>query len=555
VKPADQDALFELISDLAGKYLEGSARLEEIQQLEEHLTNSPNARKIYLQYALLQAQLSILSQPLPTRSLSKKPGMREMDRARTFGSTRQKRFLLGMASVFAVLMLVVLTRSPNPGPQSPTGPQLPTGLVQEPFLEQAAGSYYGNVDLPVATVATFTEDSAINGGVPVNKMSAPMTLKLSDGIARFASTRGADVEVSGPALFGLDSADGGVLYGGSVKARMSSPNATYSVQVSNLKVVDLGTEFRVTAVDDDHVFVEVLDGEVEIQGQLRCPLYYWDFESAEDGFPDVVTRETSAIGPMVQRVPGIIGQGALAFDNQKGAYLQIQGGMGKTVGTGRFACSSGMTVEAMIISNWSGAFEDYDEIFRKEDGNRRVIFSFQNDDNRMSYAKPHLTNGRCLAFGLFLEEDGYTELEVPLDGLNGHPSYEEITNGLPHHVVATYNSFSGRKAIYIDGQLRVEHFFPKGRMILSGGPVHAVIGNKEQYNEPFNGTIDEVAYYDFALTEIEVLQHYQRAMAGKNYFSLTPEQLRAPLWQPITRMVQGDKALFNRHTAMPVLEP
>ncbi len=67
-------------------------------------------------------------------------------------------------------------------------------------------------------------------------------------------------------------------------------------------------------------------------------------------------------------------------------------------------------------------FDQYNEIFRKEDGDRRVLFSFQED-------------GRILSLGLNV--NGYVECDAPID-----PS--RLLDGDWHHCAA---AFDGR-ALY-----------------------------------------------------------------------------------------------------------
>ena len=172
---------------------------------------------------------------------------------------------------------------------------------------------------------------------------------------------------------------------------------------------------------------------------------------------------------------------------------------------------------------------DYDEIFRKEDGNHRMLLSFQNDDDVNNFDVPEVTPGPCLSFGLHLEQHGYSELDMPLDGRDGRPTMGELTDGRPHHIVAAYDSFTGQKAIYVDGRLRFSHDFPVGNLILNGGPSPAVIGSHRN-SEPFTGTIDEVAFYDFALSPDEISAHHQRAMRGEPYFAPQTGPLAPERW-------------------------
>ena len=57
---------------------------------------------------------------------------------------------------------------------------------------------------------------------------------------------------------------------------------------------------------------------------------------------------------------------------------------------------------------------DYDEIYRKEDGNCRVLLSFQNDGmTNAVHSEPAVAAGPCLSFGLHLAGRDYKELDMP----------------------------------------------------------------------------------------------------------------------------------------------
>ena len=194
---------------------------------------------------------------------------------------------------------------------------------------------------------------------------------------------------------------------------------------------------------------------------------------------------------------------------------------------------------------------DYDEIFRKEDGNHRMLLSFQNDGDLNNFDIPEVTPGPCLSFGLHLEQRGYSELDMPLDGRDGRPTLGEMTDGRPHHIVAIYDSFTGRKAIYVDGRLRFSHDFPVGNLILNGGPSPAVIGNHRN-SEPFTGTIDEVALYDFALSPDEISAHHLRAMGGEPYFGPQTGPLASERWLAITLVGAGTSQVFDTLTGLAI---
>ena len=92
------------------------------------------------------------------------------------------------------------------------------------------------------------------------------------------SLSGAKVMFEGPGTFGLNSPAGGVLYEGSIIARMATKEATYSVETANLRILDRGTEFAFRSKGEDELELEVLDGEVEVQTLNRMPKFFWNFD-------------------------------------------------------------------------------------------------------------------------------------------------------------------------------------------------------------------------------------------------------------------------------------
>ncbi len=546
--------------DLADKVFDDAARADDVARLESLLKNDPASRRDYLRYAFVHGQLAITTPALPQPASVEEYASTGSAQLKAIAANRKpfrQRVLIagGMALAAAILLAVSLWR-----PASDSTPPL--------HGNRFVAMHYDNRDLPIHTVAVLGSSAGWQKAESSNaRAMSPTTLNVQHGETQFSSASGADVHIEGPALFGVNAAAGGVLYNGSVRARLESAEASFSVLTSNLRIVDLGTEFRVTVLDDRHVRVHVLDGEVEVQSRVRLPRFYWNFDTpitSASGrrVPDKIDGLSLALGAAARPIKGIIGDGALAFDNTSNAFARVEGGVGEKVGAGSMACSSGITLEAMFISRWTagagngkaGNTRDYDEFFRKEDGNCRILLSFQNDGDANRFDLPDVPPGPCLSFGLFLKGLGYSELDMPLDGRHGRPTLAELTNGQPHHVVATYDSFSGRKAIFIDGKLCFSHAFPVGTLILSGGPAPAEIGNTREI-EPFNGVIDEFTFYDFALTPEEIAMHHRHAASGKTYFGELTEQLHAVRWRAVTRIGEGQTRLFNQHTGLPIDAP
>ncbi|MCC9609438.1 LamG domain-containing protein [Blastopirellula sp. JC732] len=521
---------YEQILELADRQFDGSATPDEIAQLETLLADDAGAQKAYLRYALMNGQLPLsppaLGKPTiaPTEPVAAPPKV-------AVPSRHRQRWYVGVWMSVAASLLIAIT----------------IGIAQyaanEETPDELAQSSYDNRQPPLGMVGKLGADEL-----------GPMTLSVEQGETEFASNGGANVRVTGPGMLGVNSPQGGVLYNGAVHAKPESPESRFSVTAANLRVVDSGTEYQVAMLDDRHVRVEVLNGQVDVQSRIRLPLYYWHFddpaEAAHSAVAAIATPMT--LGEKTKRVAGIIGSGAVRFDNTPASFVQIDEGTGGEVGEGGMACSSGITLEAMFVSNWSGKPFDYDEIFRKEDGVYRILLSFQNDGDVGDYDQPEVTPGPCLSFGLHIEKQGYSELDMPLDGRDGRPTVAELTDGRPHHVVATYDSFSGRKSIYIDGELRFEHQFPVGGLILCGGQAPAVIGNMWRMQEPFAGVIDEVALYDFPLTADEISAHYVNASIGKRYFGEESGPLAAGRWRSVTLVTAGMPRIFDKQTGEPV---
>ncbi len=233
------------------------------------------------------------------------------------------------------------------------------------------------------------------------------------------------------------------------------------------------------------------------------------------------------------RAPGLVGLGAAAFDNSPGTQVNL--GSGKD---NNFSASDGIAVEALIRPEWSAEMFDYDEIFRKEDGGNRILFSFQNDPNNPG-ANPPVDAGPVLSFGL--NTNGYQELDMPLDvdlseleGGNAQsgtvwlllppdvelgPTDVVLNDGATHHAVATYDADSGEKAIWIDGVKRWSIALDDNPLVVSGGPATAYIGSVNG-GENFNGLIDEFAFWNRGLTDDEIVAHFANVVAGNNYFGL-----------------------------------
>ncbi|WP_417749503.1 LamG-like jellyroll fold domain-containing protein [Rosistilla oblonga] len=542
MQPHDEAPDRQALLDLADLQIQGTATADQTAQLEAMLIHDPEAQREYLRYTLVHGQLGLTVPAMPDISACLPPAT-QSGKAVSLKSTDDRRStwpaLVAFAVAASVLVIVGIRLA-----REPIEPRQPIAAPAPKLQTQPMAFSYDHRKPPLGMVGTIGNRRDATG---------PLTLTVEQGATDFQTQSGASLRVQGPALFGINARDSGVLFRGLVHAKLSDPASRFSVTTANLRILDLGTEFEVDVIDDQHIAVHVIDGQVDVQKRIRSPLFYWNFDSPATTTADLAEAGSRlTYGSRATRTGGIVGDGAVQFDNSPDAFVDIDDGLGSTAGTGAMACSSGISIEAMFISAWSGNFKDYDEIFRKEDGEYRFLLSFQNDANVGNYAMPPVPDGPCLSFGLHLEEFGYSELDMPLDGREGRPSKADLTDGKPHHVVATYDSFSGKKSLYIDGRLCFEHQFPVGVLAISGGSAQACIGNNGWVkSEAFQGTLDEVAFYDFALTADEIAAHHRRAARGESYFApgTTPQSVQR--WRSITPVSAGTRQVLNVQTGLP----
>lgn len=177
----------------------------------------------------------------------------------------------------------------------------------------------------------------------------------------------------------------------------------------------------------------------------------------------------SVIGT-VGRLPGVDGN-ALDFGGRQ---------------TVRIAANSKLNFSGPFsISAWvrprSFDTETNQEIYRKEDGNNRVLFSFQ-------------SSGTVLSFGINTNGT-YQELHATI-------SPADYLDGRWHLVTAVYDGTS--KKLYRDGQLLSQQAV-SGALVTTG-TADAYLGSYGNTKEYFNGALDDVRIYRLALTSGELQQ-------------------------------------------------
>ncbi len=444
-------------------------------------------------------------------------------------------------------------------------------------------------DTAVATLVE-TQDAEWNvtgpGELEAGRRLNLGSLALDVGLAKIVFDCGAQVLLEGPVSVELRGEKSVMLNCGRLVAKVPPAAVGFVVHTPDARVIDHGTEFGLSVDGAGTTEVHVIAGRVDVEprptpreqddawarakllsgdalrwdrgaGHPPQPvelaetrfvremrfghgLYpaalisYWTFDEEFEGsrVPDQAGSNHGSYFGQAQRTEGLVGPGAAHFSDTAGDLLNVGP---------NFTFSTGITIEALIATNWDGTFDlsrpdhrrdtgNYDEIFRKEDNDYRVVFSFQHDHKQSTVKTiPMTPPGPVLSFGLNVGGE-YSELDMPLDGRDGRPALEEIADGEMHHVVASYDSATGLKAIYVDGKRCFSTNFSPGTLIQSGGKTSAGIGgfyfawsnDPTLSGEPFSGVIDEVAIYRAALSDAEVAEHHARVAAGQRYFRANP---------------------------------
>ncbi len=235
-------------------------------------------------------------------------------------------------------------------------------------------------------------------------------------------------------------------------------------------------------------------------------LAHWDFDAGfAEACPDVsgsgfnaATQRTDESA--ITRTSGLFGQ-ALLFS---GSHML------SVAEPAMFDGVSELTFSAWVLPSELGG---YREIFRKEDGDQRVLFSFQGD-------------GTILSLGLNV--NGYFECDAPLDPAS-------ILDGAWRHCAATYDGRFAR--VYLDGK-EIGAVERPGTLTIGGG-APGCIGSSNG-GECFQGALDDLRIYRAALSCEAIAALFQDGAAAGGRHALP-----APAGEPELELVAMAHWTFN----------
>lgn len=529
---------FPEIREIADAICDGEVNPEQMQRLDDLLKQSEQAKQFYLKYVGMHAQLKadhhpqlelvmrrsqtdeLIIRPV-NRSVELKDHSGEASLSPSLSAVHKNHrplifILLVLLSICLGLMAYILTKEPEEHLGQVVEGRL-KDLERDRYPERVLRGEYlseGDTKLELNNSSLITFDAGAQFSIfDLNRIF------IKEGSLEFVQESIQDLKLS----------------------------ASNFKLVSKSKVVKLNQSKK-------HTLVKV-NSDNELYPKRWRPIHYWSFDQSGDRALDHAGEAHGRVSKHVKPMKGLVGAGSYHFNNEKGSGIDLGNGGGTALATGSFATTDGITIEALIQPEWSGKLNDSDEIFRKdmEDANMRILFCLQHDGYK-GHVKPKDRPVPSLSFGLYLIGEGYSELKLFLDGQEGRPTLEQLNDGRPHHVVATYDVRSGVKGIYYDGQLLVFHRYAPGTKMVSGGPGLAVIGNYPgAMSEAFTGAIDEVAFYNFSLPPYMVNYHYKNTKDGLNYYGIKPG-LKALPKKLHLKLPENKTIILDSLTGLPVKE-
>ncbi len=232
-----------------------------------------------------------------------------------------------------------------------------------------------------------------------------------------------------------------------------------------------------------------------VNAQQYLPRHYWTFEGAS---PLKDSMNLSALNP--------------TFYNGQFNYTQGNVGTAMSLGNGGRAivATSNLALDTMFTAEFLfKADHDFNSTNLLNRRDNAVII-------RMGYAFIQFTTNVINTAGATISDNFVINLESI-----GRASYSYYVDNNWHHLVFKYNSNSGQKEVWVDGQLPTGFSTTTGAGKFNPNSSNANnnvfdINSNTTYYRIF-GQIDEIALYNTTLPANSIYKHYQNIQAGQHY--------------------------------------
>ncbi len=395
----------------------------------------------------------------------------------------------------------------------------------------------------------------------IGEALSPGRLSIKSGFAQIEFFCGATLIVEGPAEIDLKSSSLARVASGRLRAQVPPAARGFSIEVDDMKVVDLGTEFGLS-VSSDGADIQVFDGEVEVHspekdkrlltaGQAVTRNSAGEFSSGEvtpDRFLDIASMESRSIGQRaaryeswktfsdrLRRDPRSIAY--YSFDEQGGWERKLQSSItpdnneldGAIVGArrvqGRWPSKSGLEFKrpgdrvrvqipgefaSLTFACWvkiDSLDRWYNSLFLTDSYNQGEPHWQILDTGQLFFSvrhKPDDIGGKPMK--------GPTHREV-LSPPFWHPSM----SGRWLHLATTYDADAGKTTHYLNGDILHEETIAKDLLVKTTRIGAASIGNWSIPIKPdaeyavrnLNGSIDEFMIMSSALNADEIKEIFE----------------------------------------------
>ncbi|MEL6108270.1 MAG: LamG-like jellyroll fold domain-containing protein [Planctomycetota bacterium] len=387
---------------------------------------------------------------------------------------------------------------------------------------------------------------------------SPGGLSIAEGYAQIEFFCGATVVVEGPAEIDLKSSTLARVHRGRFRAHVPPAARGFSIEVDDMTVVDLGTEFALE-VSDDGTDVQVFDGEVELHvpdqrkqlleaGQAIATTEAGGFTTSKatpDRFVDIASLEARAGGERHARFERWQSWSkTLRRDPRLIAYYTFDqvGGWKRTLQSSREPVDEELDGAIVGASRVRGRWQEKSALEFKRPGDR-VRVSIPGEFDSLTFAcwvkidsldrwynslfltdaynqgEPHwqiLDTGQ-LFFSVRHKPDAPAKTSMPThQPVLSPPFWKPSMSGRWLHLATTYAADDGRITHYLNGKILHQESIEDSLIVTTTRLGTASIGNWSIPTRPdevfairnLNGRMDEFAIFAAALSANEIQEMY-----------------------------------------------